>query len=292
MGEAPAVLSPQPPGRRRAVVRTLAVFAGMFVLALLLLGLHFATTPSFAEHVRTRHVDAAVFDGPGPGVILAENEAWIAGGVDPFALTTDDPHHHRGVIRCTIELRHGTDVLLHLVQEVAVAVVRETGQRAGVGCRTVASRTAPGMRALVRTFLRDREQMLERGAGAVLFDVWLGAGIGANRTLVVDAPWESVPLVKGTDPPGLVAYLLSMMVPWCDPAPSGVLHRMQGYGVLCWEQPDGTMQGAAFMPVRHVANTWEYSCWFEGSMQTEGLGIGGTVTDGYSRELSCNGFAW
>jgi hypothetical protein len=269
-----------PPPRRRRALRVALLAVGalvlLVVLGVVLLVVHFRSTPTFAEHLRAHPVAAAVLDEAGPGSVLGRDGAWRTGDVDPFALADDDPRHWRQTLRFTTALRHGDDLLLQLVQELAVAFDRQDGRRVGAACRTISSAKHPDMRFLARTVLSDVDRILESGGGTVTFDVLLGAGCGPGRTLALAAPSEALPALEPGDTPGLVASVLRRMVPGRVTAPEGVLHHVRTSCWLGWQSPaPGQWQSASHGEIVHAASTAEYSYEFTGELKDESSRGGG-----------------
>lgn len=226
---------------------------------------HFHTTPPFAEHVRTHAVSQERFDARlTPGTTLAATGKWSQGDRDPFAIADDDAAFVRDEARCELEVRREGSVLFHVVMELAIAEERATGVRRAIATRTVDGTTAPELRSVVRIYLHDREHLLEDGAGAVTFDVLLGAGSGpADVAVVAASPEQLVPLPAiDPRPRGLVAAMAARLWSHVQDRPvEGLLHHVRWSTPLSWRRsPEGVQQPVpAPIDLLHEASTYEYS---------------------------------
>jgi len=161
-------------------------------------------------------------------------------------------------------VRRGSSVLLHTVMELAIAEERASGKRLAVAVRTAALTAGDDVRAIARIYLHDVDHLLEAGAGAVTFDVLLGAGDGRTESAVVATAIDQLTPLPATDqrPRGIVANLLARLLPRLTGQPiTGVLHHLRWSTTLPWQQlPDGTQQ-AAPPPgdLLHEASSYEYS---------------------------------
>jgi hypothetical protein len=116
--------------------------------------LHFSNTPDFATYLNQYPVSEPLPEEWWPVArLLAGEEGWTIGEVDPFSLTEDDPNFLIDICAQQIQLFHGDQLLLDLEQEIAFAFDRESGERLGFGARTVRCQSAPEMRAAVRIWV-------------------------------------------------------------------------------------------------------------------------------------------
>ena len=267
----PAVTYPTIPRRARRPrrrLRTLLLIAATMIgvpagAGLWLVVSHFHSTPTFAEHLRDKPVADERFAARlAKGTDLGDKGAWAIGSVAPFALTGDDAKYTRDRVRFELELRHGADVLLHSVQELAMAEDAATGQRLGVAARTAELVAAPRVRAVARIYLHDVEHLLEPGAGAVTFDVLVGAGDRPAEAAVVAVAADALaPLAPASAPQGMIANLIARLWPASDSAGEGVLHHLRWSTTLGWRRlPDGSPGGDAQLgDLVHEVSTYEYS---------------------------------
>lgn len=263
----PLPTDPVPPRRRRLprVVRwavTAAALVGIAWLGLFLLLLwHHRTTPDFASYLARHPTSAQTLAAPAGSVPLGSGGEWRIGEVDPFAVDEDDPRLERHSIRWEVDLHHGEAVMLRLVQEVAVAADRATGERRGAGARTHRLEVGPGLRAVPRILLVEPDRMLEAGYGEVAFTVLLGAGTGPSAGEVRSAPAATLAAVwpEAAVTPRILLDFLQRLWPWASPPDDGLLHRLSATARLSFRRLDNGSQGASIGEVHHAVNTAEYS---------------------------------
>ncbi len=267
--------------------------AGFAATAFALLSWHFRATPTFQEHLRDHPVAAAVFAPPDGGTELGAGGEWQIGEVDPFALGENDARHQVHRLRLTVDLRRDDQSLLHLVQEVAVAVERSTDRRVGARARTVACAVAPGLRAAPRICLHDVDQMLEPGRGAVTFDLVLGAGEAPTTPVVLALPRDALEASSFPDqlPPSIVGEFARRMFSHRT-APGGLLFRLRAPAWLSFQKVEGGSQGMAHGDLTFTANSQEYS--YAMAAEARGESDGSTFTRKITRSnrWTWNGDLW
>jgi hypothetical protein len=256
--------------------------------AALVLGfyLHFRWTPAFHDYLRTHPVDQARFEALQPrGDVLANADRWVT-GTDPFEIAAGDEKPRQTAV-FELELLRGSEVLLQLVQEFSIVMREAYGERLGAGVRTVQFTTGDDVRAEVRVYVHDLDELLTPGGGAVTFDVVLGAGEGPDHVAVAalprgelsaEAPEHSAPSL-----PGIVRYLW----PFVDLPAEGLLHRARAHVVHSFRLVPGGSESAGLGELEHSVNTAEYS--YEARAIVKLAGVGGTGTRSILHRQS---FSW
>jgi len=271
--------------RPRPVLRKILVLVAIIaVLALVRIPLgigiamlHFSNTPDFGTYLNQYPVSEPLPEEWWPVArLLAGEEGWTIGEVDPFSLTEDDPNFLIDICAQQIQLFHGDQLLLDLEQELAFAFDRESRERVGFGARTVRCQSAPEMRAAVRIWVRAPQEFLHYGSGSITFDAMVVAGSGDDRLEIVE-------LAEGDRPPAIPPQekwpslwrLVAGLVHPADPISSdGLAHRFQRrISTSHWGMSGVSgFSSAGVEHLEHWVSTLQYSLSFEapttGSMPT------------------------
>lgn len=252
--------------------------------------LHFSNTPDFGSYLNQYPVSEPLPEEWWPVArLLAGEEGWTIGEVDPFSLTEDDPNSKKSLCTQQIQLFHGDQLLLDLEQELAFAFDRESGNRVGFGARTVRCQSAPEMRAAVRIWVWTPQELLLPVSGPIFFDAMVVAGSGDDRLEIVEySGREGPPAIPRQDllpaPWRLVAGLLHP----ADPISSdGLAHRFQRrISTTGWRELRGSGGSATVGYLKHWVSTLQYSHSIEAS--TTGMSTSTQLDLTYSR----NGEVW
>ena len=242
--------------------------------------LHFSNTPDFATYLNQYPVSEPLPEKWWPVArLLAGEEAWTIGEVDPFSLTEDDPNFLIDICAQQIQLFHGEQLLLDLEQEIAFAFDRESGERVGFGARTVRCQSAPEMRAAVRIWVWTPQELLLPVSGSIIFDAMVVAGSGDDRLEIVEySGREGPPAIPRQDKwPSLWRGVVGLVHP-ADPISSeGLAHRFhRRISTNSWGMSGvrGSTRGtsAGVGQLEHWVSTLQYSHSFDapttGSMPT------------------------
>ncbi len=278
-------------------VRMLIVAGGSLLalgaLLLVCLGLHYRNTPTFEEYVRTRPVSRESAQARWPEAeLLSTEQLWREGEVDPFAILPDDPGLRVHSLSATSVVRHGDEVVAEVLQELAVAADRASGDRRGSSVRTTLLRIHPGMRALARTWIGGAP-LLGPGSqarGSASFDVVVVAGAGAFEASVARMPAQSLaPLVESfaaTGPGDLFAE-------WLNPRGrldgAGLIHHLRQEVFLMWSVSPGNASSAGWAPAHAWTSVGEYSYAIEQGLKDS---TGSSHSSTHSVSKSFNGRVW
>lgn len=241
----------------RGVLVAVAALAACALLALSAFALHFWLTPSFDEYVRSVRASDAVAPVTAAAEVLSSDGDWALGTVDPYAV----PESERHLALSELSIRHGTQELLVLAQEFAVAYDGDSNDRAAFSTRSTQLRVHPDFRAVVRILVRTPDQLIGAGSarqGALTIEAWLLAGAGPSDIRVCRDP-KLARTREGWRSDSILPSLLGDLLPVGDLPKQGLVYHFEHEVLLSSGRSAGQSWSHGRDEVRFEPNTAEYS---------------------------------